>query len=93
VHGIELDLRDREIGPPIRPPKHRRTFRVVIRTCLMLVSTSVENRTLSSAENRTLGTGGDERQVVCFSFDLGVLLGGDEAEAEAPLFKERQSSV
>ena len=40
-----------------------------------------------------LGTEGDEPQVVSFSFDLGVLRLGDEAEAESPSLRERQSSV
>jgi hypothetical protein len=57
------------------------------------LSTPGENRTLSPAENRTLGTGGDEPQVVYFSFDLGVLFRGDEAEAESPELSERHSSV
>lgn len=57
------------------------------------MSTPGENRTLVAAENWTLGTGGDEPQVVRFSLDFGVLFAGDEAEAESPGLSERQSSL
>jgi hypothetical protein len=52
------------------------------------------NRTHPAAENRTLGSRGDEPQdVVFFSLDRGVRRGGEEAGTESPLLSERQSSV
>jgi hypothetical protein len=60
---------------------------------LRRLSTPGENRTLLAAENRTLGTGGDEPQGVWFSFDLEVLFRGEEAEPESPELRVRHSSV
>lgn len=57
------------------------------------LSMAAENRTLIAGQNRTLGTRGDEPHVVTFSFDLPLFRVGDEAEAEPPWLRVRQSSV